>query len=403
MDFEFDDRTKGLQDLLRRFLVEEIYPAETLFAHQASEAEDRWDTPAIIDELKVKARAQGLWNLFLPHSERGAGLTNLQYAPLAELTGRSPFIFPEALNCSAPDTGNMELLEMFATPAQAERWLEPLLEGEIRSTFCMTEPDVASSDATNIATRITRDGDEYVIDGHKWWASGAMSPRCGVLIVMGVTDPDGERHRQQSMVLVPPDTKGIEIIGSTNVFGYDDGPHGGHADVVFNDVRVPAENLLGEEGGGFAMAQARLGPGRIHHAMRAIGLAERSLELMIDRTRSREAFGRPISSQGTVRDWIANARMEIEMTRLLVLKTAWLMDTVGNQGARIEISAIKVAAAELATRTVDRAIQSFGAGGVSQYFPLAQLYTHARILSLADGPDEVHRMTVARREIANHE
>src|ERR687897_3180362 len=344
------------------------------------------------DATTQELRERRLWNLFLPPvHEHGAGLTNLQYAPLAEITGRSPWLAPEALNCSAPDTGNMELLSLFGTPAQKLRWLDPLLDGRIRSAFSMTEPDVASSDATNIATRFERDGDHYVVNGRKWWASGAMSPRCELLIVMGVTDPDAERHRRQSMILIPKDTPGVRIVRSTSVFGYDDGPHGGHAEIVYDDVRVPVENMLGAEGEGFRLAQERLGPGRIHHAMRAIGMAERALELLCQRTASRSTFGSPIIDHGVVRHWISEARVRIEQVRLLVLKTAWLMDTVGNRGARIEVSAIKVAAADLATYVVDRAIQAHGGGGVSQDFLLAELYGIARVRHLVDGPDEVHR------------
>jgi acyl-CoA dehydrogenase len=376
-----------------------VYPAEQTFREQVHGAASPWDTPPVIEELKAEARSRGLWNLFLPRThEYGAGLTNLQYAPLAEITGRSVWIAPEAMNCSAPDTGNMELLSLFGTDEQKARWLEPLLEGRIRSAFSMTEPEVASSDATNIATTIERDGDDYVINGRKWWSSGAMSPRCELLIVMGVTDPDAERHRRQSMVLVPPDTPGVHIQRSTTVFGFDDGPHGGHADIVYDNVRVPAANLLGEEGDGFKIAQERLGPGRIHHCMRAIGMAERALELMCERTSRRSTFGRPIIDHGVVQHWIAEARVRIEQVRLLVLKTAWLMDTVGNRGARIEVSAIKVAAPEVATYVIDRAIQAHGGAGVSQDTLLAELYAVARILQIADGPDEVHRMTIARRE-----
>jgi acyl-CoA dehydrogenase len=399
MDFAFDETTTELRERLLAFMEELVYPAEDTFREQVHAAGNRWDTPPIIEELKGVARSRGLWNLFLPAThDRGAGLTNLQYAPLAEITGRSPWMAPEALNCSAPDTGNMELLSLFGTAEQKRRWLEPLLDGRIRSAFSMTEPEVASSDATNIATRIERDGDEYVINGRKWWTSGAMSPRCELLIVMGVSDPDAERHRRQSMILVPKDTPGVEIRRSTTVFGYDDGPHGGHAEIVYNDVRVPASNLLGQEGDGFRIAQERLGPGRIHHAMRAIGMAERALEMMIERTSDRATFGRTIVDHGVVEHWIAESRIRIEQTRLLVLKTAWLMDTVGNRGARIEVSAIKVAAPELATWVIDRAIQAHGGGGVSQDFLLGELYGLARILHIADGPDEVHRMAIARRE-----
>jgi acyl-CoA dehydrogenase len=399
MDFALDQTTVELRERVLAFMDEFVYPAEPVFRAQVQDAPDRWETPAIIEELKEHARAQGLWNLFLPRGHAyGAGLTNTQYAPLAEITGRSPWIAPEALNCSAPDTGNMELLSLFGTEQQRREWLEPLLEGRIRSAFSMTEPDVASSDATNIATRIDRDGDEYVINGRKWWTSGAMSPRCKLLIVMGVSDPDAERHRRQSMILVPKDTPGVSVIRSTSLFGYDDGPHGGHAEIVYDDVRVPASNLLGDEGDGFRLAQERLGPGRIHHAMRAIGMAERALEMMCRRTASRSTFGRPIIDHGVVQRWISEARVRIEQVRLLVLKTAWLMDTVGNRGARIEVSAIKVAAPEVATWVIDRAIQAHGGAGVSQDFLLGELYAVARILQIADGPDEVHHMAIARRE-----
>jgi acyl-CoA dehydrogenase len=399
MDFALDDTTAELRERLLAFMDEFVYPAEPVFRAQVQEAAGRWDTPPVIDELKRAARAQGLWNLFLPAGHAyGAGLTNTQYAPLAEITGRSPWIAPEALNCSAPDTGNMELLSLFGTEAQRDQWLEPLLDGRIRSAFSMTEPDVASSDATNIATRIERDGDDYVINGRKWWTSGAMSPRCELLIVMGVTDPDAERHRRQSMILVPKGTPGVSVTRSTSLFGYDDGPHGGHAEVVYDAVRVPGSNLLGEEGDGFRLAQERLGPGRIHHAMRAIGMAERALEMMCRRAAARSTFGRPIIEHGVVQRWISEARVRIEQVRLLVLKTAWLMDTVGNRGARIEVSAIKVAAPEVATWVIDRAIQAHGGAGVSQDFLLAELYAVARILQIADGPDEVHHMAIARRE-----
>ena len=399
MDFAYDTTTTELQERLEAFMEEFIYPAEETFFDQRAKMGDRWSSPAIVAELKAAARAQGLWNLFLPRThEYGAGLTNVQYAPLAEITGRAVWLAPEALNCSAPDTGNMELLSLFGTDEQKERWLDPLLEGQIRSAFSMTEPAVGSSDARNVALSITRDGDEYVINGRKWWTSGAMSPRCQLLIVMGVTDPDAETYRRQSMILVPKDSPGVEIVRSTSVFGYDDGYHGGHAEIVYDDVRVPIENLLGDEGDGFRIAQERLGPGRIHHAMRTIGMAERALELMIERTASRSTFGRPIIEHGVVERWIAEARVKIEQARLLTLKTAWLMDTVGNKGARIEISAIKVAAPEVATWVIDRAIQAHGAGGVSQDFPLAELYAVARSLQIADGPDEVHLMSIARRE-----
>ena len=399
MDFAFDETTLELQRRLLAFMDDCVYPSEARFRDEVHKADDPWSTPPVMEELKAEARRRGLWNLFLPHThEHGAGLTNLQYAPLAEITGRNPWMAPEAINCSAPDTGNMELLSLFGTPEQQSRWLEPMLEGTLRSAFSMTEPAVASSDATNIATRIERDGDDYVINGRKWWTSGAMSPRCELLIVMGVTDPEAERHRRQSMILVPKDTPGVRIQRSTSLFGYDDGPHGGHAEIVYDNVRVPASNLLGEEGDGFRIAQERLGPGRIHHAMRAIGMAERALEHMCERTASRSTFGRPIIDHGVVQRWIAEARVRIEQARLLVLKTAWLMDTVGNRGARIEVSAIKVAAPEVATWVVDRAIQAHGGMGVCQDTLLPELYAVARILQIADGPDEVHYMAIARRE-----
>jgi acyl-CoA dehydrogenase len=399
MEFQFDATTEELRAKLLDFMDSHVYPAEPVFEAQVAAMENPWDRPPIIDELKIEARKRGLWNFFLPHAPYGAGLTNLQYAPLAEITGRSPSIAPEALNCAAPDTGNMEVLAMFGTEQQRSQWLEPLLAGEIRSAYSMTEPEVASSDAANIATRITRDGDEYVVSGRKWWSSGAMSPRCKIAIVMGVSNPDGDRHRRQSMILVPLDAPGVKIIRSTSVFGYNDGPHGGHAEIHYDNVRVPASNLIGEEGGGFAIAQARLGPGRIHHAMRLIGMAERALELMCRRVVDRVAFGKPIAEQGVVQEWIAESRIRIEQVRLLVLKTAWLMDTVGNKGARIEISAIKVAVPETARYVIDRAIQAHGGAGLSQDTPLASLYAEARVLQLADGPDEVHRMSVARREL----
>jgi acyl-CoA dehydrogenase len=399
MDFGVDDTTRELQERLLAFMDECVYPAEARFREEAASGPDRWGTPPVLEGLKDEARRRGLWNLFLPAThEFGAGLTNLQYAPLAEITGRNPWIAPEAINCSAPDTGNMELLSLFGTEEQQRRWLDPLLDGTIRSAFSMTEPEVASSDATNIATRIERDGDEYVINGRKWWTSGAMSPRCELLIVMGVSDPDADRHRRQSMILVPRDTPGVQIKRSTSLFGYDDGPHGGHAEIVYDNVRVPASNLLGEEGDGFRIAQERLGPGRIHHAMRALGMAERALEMMCERTAGRSTFGQPIIDHGVVQRWIAESRVKIEQCRLLVLKTAWLMDTVGNRGARIEVSAIKVAAPEVATWVIDRSIQAHGGLGVAQDTLLPELYAVSRILQIADGPDEVHYMAIARRE-----
>ncbi|MCW3841290.1 acyl-CoA dehydrogenase family protein [Micromonospora yasonensis] len=399
MDFAYDARTVELRERLEAFLTECVHPAEAIHAEQVAAAGDPWARPPVLDELKAEARARSLWNLFLPDPRYGAGLTNLQYAPLAELTGRSPHLAPEALNCAAPDTGNMELLAEFGSAAQRDRWLEPLLAGEIRSAFCMTEPEVASSDATNIATRITRDGDSYVINGRKWWSSGAMDPRCEIFIVMGKTDPDAERHRQQSMILVPRDTPGVTVRRGMTVFGYRDAPHGGHAEIDFTDVRVPAENLVGAEGAGFAIAQARLGPGRIHHCMRLIGMAERALELLCRRALDRVAFGRRLAEQGVVREWIAESRVRIEQARLLVLKTAWLMDTVGNKGAHTEIQAIKIATPAMAEWVIDKAIQGYGGAGVSQDTPLAALWAQARTLRLADGPDEVHKASLAKREL----
>ncbi|SDQ37521.1 acyl-CoA dehydrogenase family protein [Actinopolyspora saharensis] len=400
MDFAFDERTESMRSELESFMDEHVLPSEEEFERQAASSAP-WEVPGIVEELKREARSRGLWNLFLP-GEHGAGLTNLQYAPLAEITGRSPHLAPPALNCAAPDTGNMEVLSMFGDERQREQWLTPLLNGEIRSAFCMTEPDVASSDATNIATRIRREGDEYVITGRKWWSSGAMNPNCRILIVMGKTDPEAERHRQQSMVLVPVDAPGVDIRRGMSVFGYSDGDHGGHAEIDFNEVRVPAANIISGEGEGFTIAQARLGPGRIHHCMRAIGMAERALELMCRRVVDREAFGRPLADQGTVQHWIADARVRIESVRQLVLKTAWLMDTVGNRGAHTEIQAIKVSVPEMATTVIDRAIQAHGGAGVSQDTPLANLYAHARTLHIVDGPDEVHRRSLARRELSKH-
>ena len=402
MEFAYDDRTVELRQRLEAFLTECVYPAEPVHHEQVAAAGDPWARPPVMEELKAQARERGLWNLFLPDARYGAGLTNLQYAPLAELTGRSPHLAPEALNCAAPDTGNMELLAEFGSEAQRKQWLMPLLAGEIRSAFCMTEPEVASSDATNIGTRITRDGDHYVINGRKWWSSGAMDPRCEIFIVMGKTDPDADRHRQQSMILVPRDTPGVTVRRGMRVFGYSDAPHGGHAEIDFSDVRVPAENLVGEEGTGFAIAQARLGPGRIHHCMRLIGMAERALELLCRRVLDRVAFGRPLAEQGVVREWIAESRVRIEQARLLVLKTAWLMDTVGNKGAHTEIQAIKIATPLMAEWVIDKAIQAHGGAGVSQDTPLAELWAAARTLRLADGPDEVHRASLARRELRRY-
>ena len=398
MDFAFDALTEDLIGRLTEFMDTCVYPAEPVFAEQVAAAADPWTAPPVIEELKTQARERGLWNLFLP-GEHGAGLTNLQYAPLAEISGRSPTLAPSAMNCAAPDTGNMEVLAMFGTERQREQWLQPLLDGEIRSAFAMTEPDVASSDARNIATSITRDGDSYVINGRKWYISGAMNPNCRIFIVMGKTRP-GRRAAPPAQ----PDPgaaghPGHHVKRGMTVFGYSDGSHGGHAEVIFDNVRVPAENLIAEEGAGFAIAQARLGPGRIHHCMRSIGTAERAVELMCRRTLSRTAFGKPIAEQGVVQDWIAEARVRIEQLRLLVLKTAWLMDTVGNRGAHTEIQAIKIATPATVEWILDKAIQAHGGGGVSQDFPLAQMWAHMRTLRLADGPDEVHKRSLARREL----
>ncbi|MEU8464388.1 acyl-CoA dehydrogenase family protein [Streptomyces sp. NPDC029003] len=400
MDFAFDSRTEELRERLLAFMEEYVYPAEALAAEQRARLASPWDTPAVFGELKAEARRQGLWNLFLPDAEYGAGLTNLQYAPLAEITGRSPHLAPMATNCAAPDTGNMELLAQFGDERQKKQWLEPLLAGEIRSAFAMTEPEVASSDATNIETRIERVGDEYVVTGRKWYISGAMNPDCKIFIVMGKTDPEGaDPRRQQSMVLVPRDAPGVEVRRAMTVYGYADHDHGGHAEVVFDGARVPAANLIGAEGTGFAIAQARLGPGRIHHCMRLIGMAERAVELMCRRAVGRTAFGKELAAQGVVQGWIADARVTIEQLRLLVLKTAWLMDTAGNRGAHTEIQAIKIATPRAVVEILDRAVQLHGAGGVSQDFPLAELWAAARTLRLADGPDEVHQRSLARREL----
>jgi alkylation response protein AidB-like acyl-CoA dehydrogenase len=394
MDFGFDAKTEDYRKRLLAFMDEHVYPAE-----QAAVAEDHgWDVPPVIARLQAQARLAGLWTLFLPGAH-GAGLTNLQYAPLAEITGRSPTIAPAALNCAAPDTGNMEVLAEFGSPAQQLQWLQPLLDGTIRSAFAMTEPQVASSDATNIATRIVRDGDEYVITGRKFYISGAMNPNCKIFIVMGKTDPTAARHVQQSMVLVPRDTPGVTVERGMTVFGYTDGDHGGHAEMTFDGVRVPAANLIGEEGSGFAISQARLGPGRIHHCMRLIGMAERALELMCTRALNRTPFGKPLAEQGVVQEWIADSRVRIEQARLLVLKAAWLMDTVGNKGAHTEIQAIKIIVPSTAEWIIDKAIQTYGAAGVGQDTPLARLWAQTRTLRLADGPDEVHKRSLARREL----
>ncbi len=379
----------------------EVFPAESIYEHQRAQlaaAGKPHGVPAVVEELKVKARALGLWNLFLPHStDPHHGLSVTEYATLAEITGWSPELAPETINCAAPDTGNMELLDMFGTPEQKKMWLEPLLDGRIRSGFAMTEPDVASSDARNIQTSIVRDGDHYVINGVKWWTTGAMDQRCAILIVMGKTNPDAADHQQQSMVLVPIDTPGVTVERNLTVFGYVD--QHGHAEVSFKNVRVPVTNLVGAEGEGFALAQARLGPGRIHHCMRAIGMAERALSLMIQRSMERETFGVSLVKQGVVQDWIATARIEIEQARLLVLKAAWMIDTVGAKGARKEIAAIKVAVPQMAERIIDHAIQSYGGAGVSQDTPLAAMYAGIRTLRIVDGPDEVHIRDIARLEI----
>ncbi|HWS31979.1 MAG TPA: acyl-CoA dehydrogenase family protein [Actinoplanes sp.] len=395
MDFEYDAKTEDYRKRLLAFMDEYVYPAETSF-HS-----DGWEPPAILADLQKAAKDAGLWNLFLP-GEHGAGLTNLQYAPLAEITGRSPAVGPPALNCAAPDTGNMEVLAEFGTPEQQEKWLTPLLAGEIRSAFAMTEPQVASSDATNIGTRIERDGDDYVINGRKFYITGAMNPNCKIFIVMGKTDPDAARHVQQSQVLVPRDTPGFTVKRGMTVMGYTDGDHGGHAELIFENVRVPATNLIGVEGGGFAISQARLGPGRIHHCMRLIGMAERALELMCTRALARTTFGKTLAEQGVIQDWIAESRVRIEQSRLLVLKAAWLMDTVGNKGAHTEIQAIKIAVPSTVEWILDKAIQTHGAAGLSQDTPLAGIWASARMLRLADGPDEVHKRSLAHRELKRY-
>jgi acyl-CoA dehydrogenase len=400
MDFAYSEKTRQMLDRVMSFMDEYIYPSEHELHAQVAEGDSRWQIPPLLEELKDKAKAADLWNLFLPESGRGAGLTNLEYAPLAEQMGRSAFA-SEVFNCSAPDTGNMEVLERYGNDDQKKEWLEPLLAGEIRSAFAMTEPAVASSDATNIQSRIELDGDDYVINGRKWWTSGAGDPRCKIMIFMGKTDPSAHKYMQQSMILVPMDTAGVKVERMLSVFGYDDAPHG-HAEVSFDNVRVPKSNLLLGEGRGFEIAQGRLGPGRIHHCMRSIGVAERALEAMIDRANSRIAFGRPLSEMGLTRHHIAQSRMEIDQARLLTLRAAYMMDTVGNKAARSEIAQIKVVAPNTALRVVDRAIQVHGAGGVSQDFFLANAYAGLRTLRLADGPDEVHTDQIGRLELKKH-
>jgi acyl-CoA dehydrogenase len=402
MNFSYSDKVVDLQKKVINFMEEYVYPNEKVYKEQLDQQKSRWTAiPPIMEELKQKAKAQGLWNLFLPESEYGAGLSNLEYAPLCEIMGRS-VIGPEVFNCNAPDTGNMEVLVRYGTEKQKKQWLEPLLAGKIRSCFSMTEPDVASSDATNIETSIVRDGDEYVINGRKWWSSGAGDPRCKIAIVMGKNDHTLPLYEQQSMILVPLNTPGVKIERILPVFGYDDAPHG-HAEIVYENVRVPVENILWEEGKGFAIAQGRLGPGRIHHCMRLIGLAERALEDLTKRVQNRSAFGKKIAEQGVVQEWIADSRIEIEQARLLTLKAAYMMDTVGNKEAKTEIAMIKVVAPNMALRVLDRAIQAFGAAGVSDDFTLAYHWANARTLRIADGPDEVHRRQIAKLELRKYQ
>ncbi|ASF38326.1 acyl-CoA dehydrogenase [Halobacillus halophilus] len=402
MNFDYSENVKRYQQQIRSFMEDEVYPNERLYEEQLNQQETRWSSvPPIMEELKSKAKEAGLWNLFLPDSTYGAGLSNLEYAPLCEMMGRS-LIGPEVFNCNAPDTGNMEVLARYGSEDQKKEWLEPLLNGEIRSCFSMTEPDVASSDAANIEARIERDGDEYVINGRKWWSSGAGDPRCEIAIFMGKTDPDAPKYDQQSMILVPLESEGVKIERMLPVFGYDHAPHG-HAEITFEDVRVPASNMIWGEGKGFAIAQGRLGPGRIHHCMRLIGAAERALEELCKRVQNRTAFHRPLAEQGVIREWIADSRIELEQARLLTLKAAHMMDTVGNKQAKTEIAMIKVVAPNMALRVIDRAIQAHGAAGVSEDFTLAAQWAGARTLRLADGPDEVHRRQIAKLELSKYE
>lgn len=402
MIFSESEKVREMRQKLEDFMEQHVYPNESVYERQLSEQTARWESvPPIIEELKQKAKAEGLWNLFLPDEEYGAGLTNLEYAPLCEIMGRSS-IAPEVFNCNAPDTGNMEVLARYGSEEQKEKWLKPLLAGDIRSCFAMTEPDVASSDATNIQSRIEKDGDEYVLNGRKWWTSGAGDPRTEIAIFMGKSDPNASRHEQQSMILVPMNSPGVKVERMLPVFGYDSAPHG-HAEVLFENVRVPATNMIWDEGKGFAIAQGRLGPGRIHHCMRLIGTAERALEYLCKRVQQRETFGKPIAEHGVVQKWIAESRTEIEQARLLTLKAAHMMDTVGNKEAKAEIAMIKIVAPNVATRVIDRAIQAFGGGGVSDDYPLASFYVNARTLRIADGPDEVHNRQVARLELRKHQ
>ena len=402
MDFAFDSRTEDLRMQLNDFMQACVYPAEAAFKSTAAAPETSWDRPAVMADLKTEARRRGLWNLFLPHSPLGAGLSNTQYAPLAEVTGRSPMIAPEALNCAAPDTGNMELLSMFGTAHQQAVWLKPLLEGEIRSAYCMTEPGVASSDASNIATTIRRDGDGYVINGHKWWSTGVLSNDCRLLVVLGVTNPGADRHGRHTIMLVPRETPGLTVPRGLSVFGYRDASHGGHGEVVFDDVRVGEDAVLGQVGQGFALGQARLGPGRIHHCMRLIGMAERAYDLMCTRALNRVAFGKPLAAHGDVQRIIADSRVQLDQVRLLVLRTAWLIDTVGARQAATAISEIKICVPSVAQEIIDRSIQIHGAAGLTGDFPLAMLFAQARGLRFADGPEEVHRVVLAKRELKRY-